>query len=216
MTAFEKEHEELIETMTNAKRDAVEGNGQGQGGGKEHEGLFDSDPESLKDFESDDATAQRTKRKRAQAEADARAKKRRKGEAPDFRLMQETDLLLWVKELPSDLRKPLLDDIGEELQSTKAHYARVQLERIYKKTFQTWAAENPLNDASVKEIRLWRSLGTFDQRKKYAIKNTQGLKNFCEEQLFPQTRLIDTGGKMKSVELPDYSNDKEKWPEEWK
>jgi len=216
MTAFEKEHEELIATMTNAKRDAVKGNGQGQGGGKEHEGLFDSDPESLKDFESDDATAQRTKRKRAQAEADARAKKRRKGEAPDFRLMQETDLLLWVKELPSDLRKPLLDDIGEELQSTKAHYARVQLERIYKKTFQTWAAENPLNDASVKEIRLWRSLGTFDQRKKYAIKNTQGLKNFCEEQLFPQTRLIDTGGKMKSVELPDYSNDKEKWPEEWK
>ncbi|KAI4647544.1 uncharacterized protein J4E78_008859 [Alternaria triticimaculans] len=179
-------------------------------------GLSESEEEEF-ESESDvedepEDTATGAKRKRAQAEADARAKKRRKGEAPDFRDMKESDLALWVKELPSEVRKPLLDDIGETLLSMKAHIARCCVERIYKKTFQTWAAEDPLTDASVKEIRLWRSLGTFDQRKKYAIKNTEGLKNFCEEQLFPQTRLIDK----KSVELPDYSNDKDKWPEEWK
>ncbi|KAI4690449.1 hypothetical protein J4E81_007603 [Alternaria sp. BMP 2799] len=183
-------------------------------------GLSESEEEEF-ESESDvedepEDTATGAKRKRAKADADARAKKRRKGEAPDFRDMAESDLAIWVKELPSEVRKPLLDDIGEELLSTQAHKARTYLERIYKKTFQTWAAEDPLTDASVKAIRLWRSLGTFDQRKKYERKNKQGLKNFCEEQLFSQTRLIGTGGKMKSVELPDYSNDKDKWPEEWK
>ncbi|KAH6857245.1 hypothetical protein BKA58DRAFT_473300 [Alternaria rosae] len=224
MAWFEKEHEELIETLINAKKDSGDGNGQGQGGRKEYEDLSDDNLESLEDFESDGATTQLigkaatpgAKRKRAEADAAARAKKRRKGEAPEFRDMAESDLVLWVKELPSGLRKPLLDDIGGKLRDSKAHYTRIYLERIYKKTFQTWAAENPLTTESVKEIRLWRRLGRFDTWDKYSRKNEQGLETFCEEQLFPQTRTIGEGEEAKRVDLPDYSNDKDKWPKEWK
>jgi len=185
------------------------GNLDGLSGSEEEEFESESDVE---DEPEDTATS--TKRKRAEAEADARAKKRRKGEAPDFRDIAESDLAIWVKELPSSVKKPLHDEIGEQL--IWPNRARFYLERIYKKTFQTWAAEDPLTTESLKGVNQWRRLGTFAGV--YTNKTPAGLRKFLVDVLLANERK-EGDGKDKTVvkiDLPDYSDNQDKWPKEWK
>lgn len=113
------------------------------------------------------------------------------------------------------MKKSLLDDVGENFRDLKAPYARIYLERIYKKTFQTWAAEDPLTVESLKVINQWRRLGNFVGL--YTNKTPAGLKEFLVDVLLANERK-EGEGKEKTVMkivLPDYSDNKDKWPQEW-
>jgi len=222
MTAFEKEHEELIETMTNAKRDAVEGNGQGQGGGKEHEDLSDDDFVDLDNFENEDVTAQPAggaatqgaKRKHAGGTANPFPAKRHKGDRPDFCTMEEPEVLFWLAKVPLTFKKELLDS-KLNLLPLKSAYARVMLKRIFNKTFQNWAAEDPLTEETLGKLRQWRLLGTFSGS---FIANPAGLKKFLDKILYPDKTAVGEGKRTKkeTVVLPDYSSNTDKWPENWR
>ena len=222
MTAFEKEHEELIETMTNAKRDAVEGNGQGQGGGKEHEDLSDDDFVDLDNFENEDVTAQPAggaatqgaKRKHAGGTANPFPAKRHKGDRPDFCTMEEPEVLFWLAKVPLTFKKELLDS-KLNLLPLKSAYARVMLKRIFNKTFQNWAAEDPLTEETLGKLRQCRLLGTFSGS---FIANPAGLKKFLDKILYPDKTAVGEGKRTKkeTVVLPDYSSNTDKWPENWR
>ncbi|KAI4947821.1 hypothetical protein J4E86_008337 [Alternaria arbusti] len=133
---------------------------------------------------------------------------------PDFLKMPDSDIILWARKLPSDVKDSLLDDIGEKLMWPNR--ARFYLERIYKKTFQTWAAEDPMTAQSLRGVNQWRRLGTFVGV--YTNKTPAGLRKFLVDVLLANERK-EGDGKGKTVvkiDLPDYSDNQDKWPKEWK
>jgi uncharacterized protein YnzC (UPF0291/DUF896 family) len=208
---FEKDHKAEIE----ATKTVDEAANKGDANGEDYEDIFAGEPSGSEDDNAaarPAATAKGTKRKGAGDNTSAPANKKRKGEIPEFRTMQKADLIPWIENLPADVRASLLDEHAALLPLREA-YARIYLERVFKKTFQTWAAQDTLTEESKKEIKAWRQLGTF--RESYE-RTDAGLEKFCEKQLFPRTKTVGAGKKTKKVDLPDYSENKDKWPEEWK
>jgi hypothetical protein len=208
---FEKDHKAEIE----ATKTVDEAANKGDANGEDYEDIFAGEPSGSEDDNAaarPAATAKGTKRKGAGDNTSAPANKKRKGEIPEFRTMQEADLLPWVEKLPAEAKASLIDEHGGLLPLREA-YARIYLERVFKKTFQTWAAQDTLTEESKKEVKAWRQLGTFSGL--YERTDAE-LKRFCETHLFPRTKTVGAGKKTKKVELPDYSDDKDRWPEDWK
>ncbi|KAI4927945.1 uncharacterized protein J4E92_005425 [Alternaria infectoria] len=220
LAEFQEKNKVLIKTIVDAKKNA--GDGNGQSGGKRHEDLSDDDIVDLDDFKNDDETAQPAvgaatqgaKRKHAGGTASLFPAKRHKGDRPDFCTMEEREVLLWLAKVPLTFKKELLDS-KLNLLPLKSAYARVMLERIFNKTFQNWAAEDPLTEETLGKLRQWRLLGTFSGS---FNANPAGLKKFLDKILYADKTTVGEGKKAKkeTVVLPDYSNNKDKWPENWR
>ena len=157
------------------------------------------------------------KRKHPEPTAGSEPKKA-KLSPPDFLTMPKASLLKWVNALPNKPRDKLRKTPTE---LSKPGLARIWLERIYNNTFQTWAAEEPLSQESLKAINQWR-WHVADPKGSWNLfyKNEAAdLKKFFHDKLYPSTETVDgEGGKEVEVplELPDYRGSNGKWPDLWK
>ncbi|CAI9636313.1 hypothetical protein GT037_001297 [Alternaria burnsii] len=145
------------------------------------------------------------KRKHVKDNADAPAAKRLKPSRPDFLTMKDSELPLWLASVPEKKKAPLLDS-GRKLIDPIS--ARIYLECIFNGTFREWATEESFSETSRAEIKEWRKMVDNNQGmiKGLYPNNDAGLRNFLNAKLYSR----------KKIGLPDYSQDKAKWPEHWK
>lgn len=187
-----------------------------------------SDEEEPTSSDGVDATNKGGKRKRDTNDTGDRSPgKKQKLSDPDFLNMSDSELEAWLQMLPAAIKPHLRNSIANTWRiDTKA---KVWLARSFTRTFQNMQAEEELSTESQAVLRKWRLAHPDSVRAHYhPANNPRVLKNFLNKRIMSnvvgETKASEgpkTGnGKSKppsliTIELPDYSNDRTKWPTYW-
>jgi hypothetical protein len=187
---------------------------------------FDEDKDtSDTDADANEITTTTKRKRNASSPPNDPASKRLRFSTFDFCTMPESDIKLWLNQLPAALKQHVRN--SKTSSWIVDQRARVWLTRIYTRVFQDMQAAPKLSREQLATLRKWRN-GYSDVVKNlyYPASKTEAMRRFLNGKIMSDR--VDVKGEpvkgrngavrsvVRTVELPDWSGDRSRWPKVWR